>query len=172
MSDVIWAAAIAGGVGLLSNIPTYLSARRTAYVELARLREESERLREQHREAERQNRQGTYHRVLAALDRFDMIATGAPFTTDEFDQLWDGYNALAGGVLLFGATSVRERMQPVSRLLQEIRAEVAESSVEDQAQAFGKAYLPRRGEMLSAQARLIEAMREDVTRGLLPASSE
>jgi hypothetical protein len=104
VSNVIWAAAIAGAVGLLSNIPTYMSARRSADVELARVRAESERLREQHREAERQNRQGTYHRVLAALNRFDMIATGYPFTSEEFDQLVDGYNALVGGIFCLERT--------------------------------------------------------------------
>jgi hypothetical protein len=39
--------------------------------------------------------------------------------------------------------------------------------VADHAVAFAGAYMRRRGDILSAQDRLIEAMRDDVTRGLL-----
>jgi hypothetical protein len=76
MSDVVWAAAIAGGVGLAGNAFTYLAARANRRLDMARLETENERFHEERREPERQNRDGTYHRLLAVLDRYDMWATG------------------------------------------------------------------------------------------------
>ncbi|MEA2286094.1 MAG: hypothetical protein QOJ21_2137 [Solirubrobacteraceae bacterium] len=59
MSDVFWAAAIAGGVGLAGNAFTYLAARANRRLDLVRLEAENERFHEERREPERQNRQGT-----------------------------------------------------------------------------------------------------------------
>jgi hypothetical protein len=44
---------------------------------MQKMRAENERLRDQHHQTERQNRQGAYHhQLLAVLNRIDMMATG------------------------------------------------------------------------------------------------
>jgi hypothetical protein len=55
-------------------------------VEVAKVQAENDRLREQNHEVERQHRQGTYHRLLAVLDRFDMMATGFPVPDEAYEQ--------------------------------------------------------------------------------------
>src|SRR4051812_32650509 len=114
MSDVIWAAIIAvGGSGTTGMIAyratlaqtgaTIATARSQAEVELAKVRAELDRLREQHREDERRNRQGTYHRLLAVLDRFDTMGTGFHPSDEQFEQVLAEFNHLTGAVRLFGA---------------------------------------------------------------------
>ena len=179
MSDVVWAAAIAGAVGVAGNITTYVVSRQQAKtaiasakgqseVELEKVRAENERLREEHREAERQNRQGTYHRFLAALDRFDMMATGnTPATDAHFSELLGEYNQLYGAIRLFGAEPVRTALNPVVRLFVEVGAAMGDAEGETSAARFAEAYNPRRETIIEATAALTDAMREDITRNVL-----
>jgi hypothetical protein len=84
VGDVIWAAMIAVAGSSITGTIAYLGARLQAKttavdvaaqttVELAKLRAENDRLWAQHREDERRNRQGTHHRLLAVLDRFETL---------------------------------------------------------------------------------------------------
>lgn len=122
---MIWAAIVAvvgTGVGsAVGGITTYLvakkgsetaiaTAEKTAEVERAKIQGELDRLREEYREAERSNRQGTYHRMLAVLDRMDMWATGYPAQDEkEYMLALEEFNNLVGG-----HPSVRRREGPRS----------------------------------------------------------
>lgn len=182
MNDVIWAAAIAAAVSGVGNWTTYLVSKRAsttaiatvekqAEVELAKVTGELEKLRREHREAERSNRQGTYHRTLAILDRLDMFATGYnPEREEAFMEALEGLNNMVGGIRLFGATRVRDALAPLAeelvRLGEDIRAHQQDRTV-TYAVAYGKAYRSRRAQILAATGQLTEAMRADVTHDIL-----
>ncbi len=179
MSDVFWAAIIAGSVGLIGNVTTYFTAKRgaaatvataerSAAVELERIRAENERLRDQHREDERRNRQGTYHRMIAVLDRLDYYATGYPPRDEQYDETVAEFNYLYGGILLFGPPSVTNEVGPLLQILSEVGRGMA-AAEGTRAERWREAYLPRRDDFTRAQGRLVAAMHADVTRGVLPA---
>jgi hypothetical protein len=181
MSDVIWAALIAvAGSGITGGIAyraavrqaavaiatakqnadtAIATAKESARVELAKVEAENARLRAQHREAERQHRQGTYHRFLAVLDRFDMIATGFPAPDESFEAALVEFNALYGGIHLFGAEPVREATGPLVELLGLVGAESGEGSFSER---FTRGYLRHREAVIAATFHVTEAMRADV----------
>jgi hypothetical protein len=185
MSDVIWAAIIAvAGSGIvafigarttqrvaLRNSETAIAtAERQAAVELAKVQAELDRLRAEHREAERSNRQGTYHRTLAVLDRLDMFATGYhPDDEKEYTVALEEFNTLAGGIRLFGAEPVREALRGVREETERLGAGISEymGAGLTYSAAFGAAYRERRDEINAAADNLTEAMRADVTREIL-----
>lgn len=74
MSDVIWAAVVAGGVGLAGNVTTYLATRHQANsalkAENRKIEADLERLRMEHAEPHLQHRQGVYHDFLDSAHRF------------------------------------------------------------------------------------------------------
>lgn len=180
MSDVIWAAAIAGGVSLVGNAATYLVSRRQtavsiateesrSKVELTKVESELEKLREQYREAERSNRQGTYHRLFGVINRQDMIGTGAMQATDaEYTALVQEFNFLFGGVLLFGAEPVTEAINAFVAHLNELGRDMSSQSSGTQVERLRAVYPAHRERLMDAEGALIVAMRDDVTSGLLP----
>ena len=167
--------AITGGVSVLGYLTTYLVQRKSAStaiqtaeqqtkIELAKVEAENSRLREAHREAERQNRQGTYHRMLAVLDRFDTLATGYAPSTEQLEDALTEFFFLSGGIQLFGADEVKKAMGPVSRLLEQAGAEMTPDS---KVASFSDGYLPLREDLNKARGDLVEAMTRDVTAGIL-----
>lgn len=165
MSDIIWAAIVAVvGSGLSGGIAAYTSSRVAKGqqgVELARLAMAQANGRQPVLDAERSNRQGTYHRLLAVYDRFDMYATGWPPADMTFQAALEELNFLVGGVLLFGAESVVAALGPVTTVFEEIGADMSRRPGSDWA-GFLLAYADRREEVIAAQTTLIAAMRDDV----------
>jgi hypothetical protein len=177
MSDVIWAAiiavvggaisgSIAGWVGFkVAQVQTALTKQTISSherVELAKVKAENERLRDQHHEVERQHRQGTYHRFLAVIDAIDRIGTGMPVPTDdEFTATLQEFNYLHGGIHLFGDDRVRDALGPLIDLLEK----AGEGNVQyaSSVERFRRGYIPHRHAVISAQYAIIEAMRADVT---------
>jgi hypothetical protein len=182
MSDEVWTAAITGAVGISANMTTYLVSRRSAKtaaraaekqaeVELAKVTADNERLREQVREAERSNRQGTYHRMLAVISRMDLFGTGGhPDDESDYKAALDEYNTLAGGVRLFGAEAVRNALDNMTlemdRLAENIAARQRELG-ESYGVAFSAAWGEWRPAFLLCEGLLTDAMRDDVTRDIL-----
>jgi hypothetical protein len=74
LSDVIWAAAITGGVGIAGSVTTYLAARHQANnalkAEIRKVDADLERLRMEQAEPHLQHRQGVYHDFLDSAHRF------------------------------------------------------------------------------------------------------
>ena len=120
MSDVVAVAAITGAVGLASNALTYRLtksqgrqnveiARRQGQVELEKSQAETERLlRCGYREAERRNRQGTYHEFIQIATVLYQRFGNPPGPVDEFNALIDRYNELYAGAMLFAPEPVRD----------------------------------------------------------------
>ena len=194
VSDIIWAAVVAGGVGAIGNLTTYLvskrasqtaietaerqaataiaTAERHAEVELAKVSGELEKLRQANREAERSNRQGTYHRLLAVLDRLDMFATGYdPGDELAYTRSLEEFNNLVGGIHLFGAQEVRDALRFLAQQLEMVGGAIGDERNADHsvtfAVAYGKAYRERRSCIIAAVNGVTEAMRADVTRDIL-----
>jgi hypothetical protein len=126
-------------------------------------REETERVREGYREAERQNRQGTYHRFLAVLNRMDSFAIGYPPTGDEYEVVLAEFNVLHAGLLLFGAPQVKEAIAPVVVLLDRVGAGM---DAREKVPSFIRSYQPLRQQILEAQGALIAAMAADTNSGI------
>jgi hypothetical protein len=178
MSDVVAVGAITASATVLAStigaVATYKVSRANAStavrtveeqskVELAKITAENERLREEHREAERQNRQATYHRLLAVLNRLDSFATGYAPSDDQYDDALAEWNLLHGGVLLFGTDGVKEAIGPVVDLLERVGAGM---DADDKEGTFARSYLPLRREMVKAQGGLVAAMAADVGAGI------
>lgn len=179
MSDVVTVGIVTAGasvvVSALGYTTTYLvqrkstnaaiaNAREQASVELARVDAENKRLRQEHREAERQNRQDTYHRMLAVLDRFDTLATGYAPSNEQLEDALSEFNFLSGGIELFGTEGVKKAMAPVSRLFEEAGAAMRP---EDKVASFRSGYLPLRGSLNEARRDLVKAMGKDITAGII-----
>jgi hypothetical protein len=185
VSDVVAVGLITAGASILTGaiaaIMTYkvsnrnaettvATVERQAEVELEKVKAENERLREQHREAERQNRQGTYHRLLAMFDRRDAWSRNPKATGKQFETLVEEFDFLHGGVLLFGDEEVIEALSSVVRLLAVIGA--GRGPVEQEGRVrLREAYRHHRVELIQAQGPVIVAMRADLDRSL-PRGSE
>jgi hypothetical protein len=178
MSDVIWAALLAVAGSGITGLIGYLTALRNAGVQenaaltqakvvLAKVDAENERLRQQYREDERRNRQGTYHRFLATLDRFDLLATGFAQSDADFRVVLAEYNYGIGAIRLFGA---EEAAEPLRRLANVFAAIGENLGLADDGAAtrFAEAYQRHRTDVQTAERALIEVMRLDVTGGVLP----
>ena len=78
MSDVVAVAAITGSAAVLTSAitaaVTWRVSRNSSGVELRKVEAESERLREEHREAARRTRQNTYCDFIAAYNEFDNLS--------------------------------------------------------------------------------------------------
>jgi hypothetical protein len=168
MDNVIWAALIAiGGSGVTGGIAAYASttvARGQQNVELGKLGAERDRLAFQHAEQERSNRQGTYHRLLAVLDRFDIYATGWPPPEGlPYEALLEEFNLLLSGIYLFGDEQVTDALGPITDRLTRVGSAMAADMAEpDVWKRFAAAYRPLRAGVIEAQMKLTLAMRADI----------
>jgi hypothetical protein len=180
VSDVVAVALITGGVsaitGAIGAFTTYkvgqrnaettiATVERQADVELEKVKAENERLRDQHREAERQNRQGTYHRMLAMFDRLDAWSRNPKATGKQFEALVEEFDFLHGGVLLFGDEDVIEALHPVVMLLNRIGGGHGPEEEETRVR-LRAAYQHHRVELMQEQGAVINAMRTDLDRSL------
>lgn len=103
--DATAVVAIAGLVGTGSGaILSYKAG-------LATSQEETERLREQHREEERRNRQGTYHQLITLVN--ELMWT----ERKNLDDLLGRWFFLSAGITLFGASEVVEKTRLLSNVL-------------------------------------------------------
>jgi hypothetical protein len=177
MSDVVAVAAITAGSTVIGTsvgaVVAYLTgkrnaetaihnANRQAEVELEKVRAESKRQLDQYKEEERRNRQGTYHRLLAAFDTLDWWARNPRGLGKQYQSIVSEIQFLSGGCSLFGDVAVSDALRPLIDLLVDIEGEPDISSDEGQARRR-RGYRERRDEMLEGQRTLAAAMRADVT---------
>jgi hypothetical protein len=118
---------------------------------IATAKEETERLREQHREEERRNRQGTYHQLVALVNE---LMWADRKTIRSLLGRWYFINA---GVALFGAPTVVEKARPLSKVL----AQGAENPNDEWRQRT-----------VAAAREVVAAMREDIGVAPLPPIEE
>lgn len=177
MSDVVAVAAITAGSTVIGtsvgavvayftgkrNADTAIhNANRQADVELEKMRAESTRQLDQYKEEERRNRQGTYHRLLAAFDALDGWARNPRGLGKQYESIVSEIQLLSGGCSLFGDAAVSGALRPVMDLLADVEGESEEPSDEGQ-DRIRRGYSKGRDELLEAQRTLVAAMRADVT---------
>jgi uncharacterized membrane protein YccC len=177
MSDVVAVALITGSGTLIGAsvgaVVTYLTAKRNAEtavhnanrqadVELEKVQAEAKRQLNQYREDERRNRQGTYHRLLAAFDTLDWWARNPRGLGKHYQSIVSEIQLLAGGCSIFGDEAVRDALRPIMDLLADVESEPQEPSDEGQDRRR-RGYRERRDELIEAQNTLAAAMRTDVT---------
>lgn len=105
--DATVVVAIAGLVGTSTGgVLSYRAGVATA-------REETERLREQHREEERRNRQGTYHQLVALVN--ELLWSDRK----KIRTLLERWYFINAGIALFGAPEVVEKSRPLAKVLAE-----------------------------------------------------
>jgi hypothetical protein len=170
---VIWAAAIAGGVGVLGNAVTLWATQlqRASHerTEVKRIEADAERLNAEHDEAERQRRFTIYQALTVVLGGIDRAATWATATDEETDAMISRFLQLYADVLLIGTDAVREALDPVMEGFNVVGAEVAQMQARDPdttlAAAHTIAYQRHRASLTEAQGALLRAMHDDVRRG-------
>jgi hypothetical protein len=120
MSDVIAAAAIAGGVGLAGNVTTYLATRWQAGKTLEATREQSrrelDRVRAEHREGERQHRREIYREFAAILHEFDQwtLGYGSERTPEHFGEWLGRYRTATATVRLVDSPAVLAKLKEIT----------------------------------------------------------
>jgi hypothetical protein len=124
MSDVVAVALITAGSGLLGVLVTYKVSLRNAEatiataesqneVEIAKIEAENSRLRMQYDEDERRNRQATYHRTIAAMQRLHGIEEGS----EEWSEVMKEWRFCRSGVQIFGSAEASALLDEVQRVL-------------------------------------------------------
>lgn len=154
----------------LSNAETTIAtAEAQKEVELAKVEAENERLQNANREEERRNRQSAYHEFIDAFNRL-FQNLGVPVSEQEVIKVFDEYNHLLSGVLLFGPPSVREGAYDLNEVYREIPPALGEREEEQPEKPFEDIWIDA---TLSAKERfgdrcnaLVQLMHADVTRGI------
>ena len=177
MSDVVAVALITAGSTLIATgigaRMNYLSTKRNAEtavqnanrhaeVELEKVRAETKRQLDEYREEERRNRQGTYHRLLAAFDRLELWTHNPRGLGKQYEAHLSEIQLLSAGCSLFGAEAVTDALRPIVSMLADIESEPARPSDEGQ-DRIRRGYRERRDQVIEAQRKLVDAMRADVT---------
>jgi hypothetical protein len=104
--------------------------------------------------------------MLAIFDRLSTLSVF--FDDEEFGATLSDFYFLHGGILLFGAKEVTDAMGTVVEVLQKMGESMSSGSEAERAARWRSAWQTYRRELTDAQGMLISAMRQDVTRGLLP----
>lgn len=160
---------LAVGPAVVTGILGYAIARLQTKASVQQSASETERLRRQHAEAARQQRQTAYHDLLALMYKLDSLLTGIgpdPLSKPALDAWFGQFQLLYGAIDLFGTDAVR-------RDIVGIKAELDAMGVVARRQAggtrssgfvdeFGNAYAAGRGRLIAAVDRVIDSMRADV----------
>lgn len=128
MTDVVAVALISAGSSLIGAsvgaLTTYKVSRRNTEttvatadaqkaVELAKIGAENERLRQQHGEEERRNRQATYHRTLTVLQRI----YGLELDSADLSEVQAEWRECRSGVNIFGSRAVSTAIEEVQKVI-------------------------------------------------------
>jgi hypothetical protein len=179
MSDTVAVALITGGLagaaGLASGILAYRSAKsqgetnlaiagRGADVELQKITAENERLREQRREDERQQRLGSYHQLVNISTKL-YRAFGDAVEKSETEKLIEEYNWLLAGLLLYAPESVQDRAYELNDIVRDTGEALEEQdSSLSEAERWREASAPYEDMLGNAVNQLAAAMRADIQR--------
>lgn len=161
----VGASAASGGFGYLAAKQVARASIRQAETQhataLAQIEAENARLREQHKEAHLQNRQGTYHRFLNVESEFRGKVERGEVTIEDFRD----FHALGMGVEIFGARPVRDlERQMVAgwrAIFEELNRRTREEG-EDMKTAAKAALAQHDPAMGNIRGELYEAMRADI----------
>lgn len=155
---------LALGPAAITGVVGYVAARAQSRAAIRSAEIENERLRLDHREAERQGRKETYHQLLTLLHRLDAMMAGfADLSQESFSRWLSDFESASGAVDLFGGIQVRRELRGVRERIDEIglraRRRDGRTSFET---LFAEAYRDGRAPLTAAVDRTLEAMRSDV----------
>jgi hypothetical protein len=178
MTDVVAVALISAGSSLLgaavgavttykislrNSETTIAAAEAQKAVELAKIEAENSRLREQHQEEKRRNRQETYHQALTVIQRVWAIE----IDSEDVDEVTQEWRRSRSGVQIFGSKEAFEALDEVQEVLVQFPGS-------------GDSRKTWQEQLSQATYRFIEAVRKDVqedsealasSRGAAPESS-
>jgi hypothetical protein len=176
VSDTVAVALIAVGGTLASGGISYLASVRNTNAQLSGVEGEMERLRISHEEESRKERQAAYADFLAAVDNIQQFVVGwsVPHTQEKYTALVNEYIHLHTRVLLLGEEDVIERLAPLVATFDQMGANYNEMT--DPSASFAvrldEAYAPVRIEMLENEAKVINAMKDDIERSRAEATAK
>ena len=162
-------ALLAIGPAVATGALGYAVARLQSNASALQSEAETERLRRQHAESARQQRQAAYHDLLALMYRLDGLMAGMapePYTKAALDRWLGQFQLLYGAIDLFGTDPVRQEIVGIRRELDAIgaaaRRRAGSTRAADFSDHFADAYGDGRTKLVAAVASVIDAMRADV----------
>lgn len=168
MDDTVAVALITGGstalVGAIANMLSWRTASQSRQVELARINADTERLRLEHSEAERQHRQGSYHQFLMLLNDLDLLAGGyADLDEARYEDWMSQYYKMLIGLDIFAPRAVRDALDALDKVVVAFHEPLLGLPTEGEwLDAFRQSWLTQRPTFMTAWDSLTEAMRADV----------
>jgi hypothetical protein len=170
MSDVIWAAGIAGAVGISGTLATIRATsaqlRSHERVEAQRIGAEKERQHAEHIEAERQRRCDVYAQFLTTLSDLDRLGTWATGTNEEISAALERYDKDYTAVMVAANDAVADSLGQLAHVFMESGAHMAVDADESSlSERFRDAYRSYRIAIIEAGNIVLLAMREDIRRG-------
>jgi hypothetical protein len=182
MSDTIWAALIAvigsGSAAALTGLLTLRSTKAQAAVtiraveqqgavELAKVEAENRRLQAQHREDERQRRQGMYSTLFQQLNRMGQVGVnGRPMDEAGWHALHTDFFFALTDVLLTAPESVRRAGGEYADAYNDAMKDPDGNEADSDVVSFARGYRKHRQQILEAQTGLLSAMRNDLAGGI------
>jgi hypothetical protein len=168
-SDVIWAAIIAGSVGVIGNgatiWATQLQRRSHERTEAKRIDADADRLRAEHRETERQRRLATYKAFQVTMSDLDRAATWSTATDEQVDAALAEFDQLYAEIMLIGSTAVCDSLSPLIDALDRVGGRMSELSRLPLAERHREAFRAYGQPVRDAWATALLAMRDDIRRG-------
>ena len=163
MSDVVAAALIAAGVGVIGYVATVVVALITTG---RQTKADADRLRDEHREADRRVRRDAYARMLVAIEALDLLTSRYtdPPTRETFDAWLRDFRAATIDVRLVESPKVVTARRDMGDLIDTVADEAMRrlERGEPMEDAIGIPYLELRVDLASAGRALGNAMRDDL----------
>lgn len=183
MNDVVAVGLTTGTVGLVSSFLSYVSARgqsrttfaigiQKAQVELAKVKAENSRLKDEYRENERRDRRKAYVDFLSAFRKFHSLSTLSRTSNDEFLAAQDEFSRSHATLLMVADQGVRSCANHLSEGLSEVIAAAYADPDRTGMDAWRHAYEEAENELAEAAVTITEAMHNDVIADLLPMNIE
>ncbi len=156
MSDVIWAALVAGGVALAGNVVTYRLA-------VSHQKEEFRRQDAERNERRRGNQQSVYVQLSFMLNRLAKYAHNYSPSKEDWQGWLDYYAYWSGLVLIVGSEPIIQAVTSFNALLDSIGPDLARAAERDHWQAAFKEHADK---IESARKAVTKALRDDAIEGL------
>jgi hypothetical protein len=151
---------VVAGIGIVGtatgSVISYRAAKEAAH-------EETERLRIQYRDAQRDSRRAIYVQVLNALDGFKVLAGGRSPTDEQLDETWAEYRDLRSKLALVGAARVVIAFGSIGKVVRDILEDPSWTEGDDpDIVRWRRAYAQHHSRIEELRVKLVAAMRDDL----------
>lgn len=159
MSDVVAVGLITGLVGLAGSFVTYLVARHQGDVELRKVKTE-------HAEARRAERQQVYREMLTLIRERRYLVDRPSLTAEQATELRTRLNDAESAVGILGSPAVAEAVAAYQEVMLKMGAEAKrlldESPDATIGERLGRAWKKYESDAIAAERAVVAAMRDDV----------